>query len=185
MDATVAIYNLRIERERSIALLEENGYWGVDSPMAATSASPDSPNTLEDIMRTSLKLLEELKRARKRKPEPAPMPEPAEEDKPAEKPVEVDVSELMSISEEEHESEHESEEGDESEHDSDSSYEETSQSSSQSSSLTVDQPSPSGAQQIRRRLNRTAARKVRASLLWSQAPSQLTTYFSFSRVRRR
>lgn len=87
---------------------------------------------------------------------------------PAEKPV--DVSELMSISQEEHESEHESEEEDESENDPDSSYEEPSQSSSQSSSLSFDQPSPSCGQQIRRRLNRTAARKVRASLFKVPSP---------------
>ena len=40
--------------------MKENGYWSVDSPLATTSR-PYSPNTLEQILRTSLDLLEELK----------------------------------------------------------------------------------------------------------------------------
>ena len=54
MDAS-PIERLRIEREKSITLLKENGYWSEDSTLVTTS------NTAEQILSTSLDLLEELK----------------------------------------------------------------------------------------------------------------------------
>ena len=54
MDAS-PIERLRIEREKSIILLKENGYWSEDSTLVTTS------NTAEQILSTSLDLLEELK----------------------------------------------------------------------------------------------------------------------------
>ena len=53
MDAS-PIERLRIEREKSIILLKENGYWSEDSTLVTTS------NTAEQILSTSLELLEEL-----------------------------------------------------------------------------------------------------------------------------
>jgi len=109
----VALRRLRDEHDRSMALLAELGYPSVVAPLAGPTASPSSPpGPAWQLIRNTMDLLEEVKRARKRpEPEPEPAPAPAPEPEPASEP---------SVSEEEEESEH----------DSDSSYEEQSESSS-------------------------------------------------------
>ena len=145
----VALGRLRSEHDRSMALLAELGYPSVVAPLAGPTASPSSPpGPAWQLIRNTMDLLEEVKRARKR-PEPEPEPEPEHEPEPAPAPAPEPASE-PSVSEEEEESEH----------DSDSSYEEQSESSSQSSSLSVHQPSPSAGRLMRKRLNKATAKKV-------------------------